>query len=60
MSVESTAAKTVSEGTKGVVRAGEQLVKKLWSIMDAASEKKLPSDYLSTQAIQSIQGKRLS
>lgn len=58
MSVESTAAKTVSEGTKSVVRAGEQLVKKLWSIMDAASEKKAPGDYLSSRAISSIQGKR--
>lgn len=55
-----TTAKAASDMTKGVVRAGEQLVKKLWSIMDAASEKKPPSDYLSTQAIQSIQGKRLS
>ncbi len=60
MTVESTTAKAVSEGTRGVVRQAENLAKKLWSIMDAASEKKPPSDYLSSQAIQSIQGKHMS
>ena len=58
MSAESTAVKTVSDGTKGIVRTAENLVKKLWSIMDAASEKKAPGDYLSSKAISSIQGKR--
>lgn len=58
MSAESTAVKTVSDTTKGVVRNAETLVKKLWSIMDAASEKKAPGDFLSSQAISSIQGKR--
>ena len=46
--------------TKGVTRAGEQLAKKAWSIADAASEKQAPSDYLSLQAIRSIQGNKLS
>ena len=35
----------------------ESLIKKAWSIMDAASEKKAPSQYLNDQAIRSIQGK---
>ena len=43
---------------RGIVRTAENLVKKLWSIMDAASEKKAPGDYLSSRAISSIQGKR--
>ena len=58
MSAAITAVKTVSDTTKGVVRTAETLVKKLWSIMDAASEKKAPGDFLSSQAISSIQGKR--
>ena len=57
MSLEATATKAVADGAKETARAAEKLVKKLWSIMDAASEKKAPSDYLSAQAIQSIQGK---
>jgi hypothetical protein len=47
--------------TKEVVtqtgRALEQTVRKAWSIMDAASEKKAPSRYLSDRAMSSIQGK---
>lgn len=57
MSVETTATKAVADGAKETARTAEKLVKKLWSIMDAASEKKAPSDYLSAQTIQSIQGK---
>ncbi|MCL4266962.1 MAG: hypothetical protein KJ069_27530 [Anaerolineae bacterium] len=43
--------------TKTAVKESLNLVKKAWSIMDAASEKQPPSDYLSPKAIQSIQGK---
>lgn len=42
--------------TKSSVKESINLVKKAWSIMDAASEKKQPSDYLSPKTIKSIQG----
>jgi hypothetical protein len=45
--------KTAQAAEKGV----ESLVKKAWSIMDAAAEKTTPSQYLSDQAVRSIQGK---
>lgn len=57
MGLESTAVKSVTDGTKVAVKQTEGLIKKLWSIMDAASEKKPPSDYLSSTAVRSIQGK---
>jgi hypothetical protein len=44
--------------TKTAVKEGVNLVKKAWSILEAASEKTRPGEYLSPQAIQSIQGKR--
>lgn len=40
------------------MRETEKLVKKAWSIMDAASEKAQPSEYLSPRAVQSIQGRQ--
>ena len=43
-------ARAVEKGTEG-------LVKKAWSVLDAASEKKKPSEYLGSEAIRSIQGK---
>lgn len=43
--------------SKTAVKESINLVKKAWSIMDAATEKISPGEYLSTQAIQSIQGK---
>ena len=48
-----TAERIIQVVEKGV----ETLVKKAWSIMDAASEKVMPSQYLSDRAIRSIQGK---
>lgn len=50
----------IKEGTavtQTAVKESINLVKKAWSIMDAASEKNRPGEYLSPQAIQSIQGK---
>ena len=38
-------------------RGMERLVKKAWSIMDAAAKKETPSQYLSERAVRSIQGK---
>jgi len=53
--------KVISDATVEAVQAAgkglEVLVKKAWSLMDAASEKVMPSQYLSDRAIRSIQGK---
>jgi hypothetical protein len=56
MSVEA-ATKTTVEGVKTSVKETEKLIKKVWSLMDAASQKKTPGEYLSSPAIRSIQGK---
>ena len=37
-------------------KLAETAIKKAWSILDAASEKKPPSEYLSQNAIKAIQG----
>lgn len=47
-----TTMQVVQMAEKGV----ETLIKKAWSIMDAATEKETPSQYLSERAIHSIQG----
>ena len=39
-----------------IERGAENLVKKAWSVLDAASEKQKPSEYLRPEAIRSIQG----
>lgn len=43
--------------SRSAERGLENLVKKAWSILDAASEKKRPSEYLGERARRSIQGK---
>lgn len=55
MPVETAVSEALSV-TKGAARMTEKLVKKAWSIADAAAEKKPPSEYLSPKAIKSIQG----
>lgn len=49
------------DGSREMVRPVKEVlkvfVKEVWSIMEAASEKKTPSQYLSERAIRSIQGK---
>lgn len=57
MGMETAATKAVSDSAKVATKGAEKLVKKLWSIMDAASEKKPPGEFLSSRAISSIQGK---
>jgi len=37
-------------------KLAETAIKKAWSILDGASEKKPPSEYLSQNAIKAIQG----
>ena len=53
--------KLVADATVKTARATEKgvegLVKKAWSVMDAASEKQAPSQFLGDRAVRSIQGK---
>lgn len=48
--------KTVTDTVKTATQVAETGIKKAWSILDAAGEKKAPSEYLSQKAIGSIQG----
>lgn len=48
--------KTVTDAALKTAKIVETSLKKAWSILDAASEKKSPSEYLSKSAVQSIQG----
>lgn len=48
--------KTITDATTTTARVVETALKKAWSILDAASEKKAPSEYLSQNAISAIQG----
>jgi hypothetical protein len=50
--ITDTAVKTGQKLEKGV----EGLMRKAWSVMEAASERKAPSQYLSDRAVRSIQG----
>jgi hypothetical protein len=45
-----------TETATAVEKGLEALVKKAWSVLDAASEKKQPTQYLGDQAIRSIRG----
>lgn len=56
--VEKTAADASIKTVKKVEKGVERLLKKAWSVMDAAAEKQPPSQYLSDVGIRSIQGKR--
>ena len=46
--------------TNTAVRESIYLAKKAWSLMDAASEKKQPTEYLSERAVRNIQGQESS
>jgi hypothetical protein len=50
-------AQTAADVTKTGLKLAETAVKKAWSIMDAASQKQAPSEYLSQQAVNAVQGK---
>ena len=52
--------KTVTDVALTTAKVVEAGLKKAWSILDAASEKKAPSEYLSKKAIGAIQGKEIS
>ena len=57
MTLESMAINTTRDAAQKSLRAVDSAVKKAWTILDAASEKKPPSEYLSKQAVSAIQGK---
>jgi hypothetical protein len=56
MTLESSVKTTADVVEKGT-RLVETGIKKAWSILDSATEKKPPGEYLSKQAISAIQGK---
>jgi hypothetical protein len=56
MSLETTAAKATSDVVDKSLRLTETAIKKAWSILDAVSEKRPPSEYLSPKAVKAIQG----
>ena len=56
MTLESIASKGSKEVIDQAKNLSETTVRKAWSILDAASEKRPPSEYLSQAGIKSIQG----
>lgn len=48
--------KAVTDTISTTLKLTEAALKKVWSVLDAASEKKPPSEYLSPNAIKAIQG----
>lgn len=50
----------IVKATTDAVRTGtkivESTIKKAWSVLDAASEKKPPSEVLSQKAVRAVQG----
>lgn len=52
-----TIARETADVTRKVVREGEKLVRKAWSIMDAAVEKQQPGQVLSQETVRRIQGR---
>ena len=51
-----TAAKVTTDIVEKTAKVADTAIKKAWSIMEAATEKKNPSEYLGQQAVRSIQG----
>jgi hypothetical protein len=49
--------KSTTDVAKTTTRLVDASVRKAWSILEAASEKKSPSEYLSQNAMRAIQGK---
>ncbi len=56
MSIETAVIKTSKDVAVKGVNVADATIKKVWSILDAASEKEAPSKLLRPQAIRSIQG----
>jgi hypothetical protein len=49
--------KTITDAARTSVKVVESSLKKIWSMLDAAGEKKPPSEILTPKAISSIQGR---
>lgn len=49
--------KVASDAMRKTEKAIEAMLKKAWTMLDAASEKTPPGEYLSQEAIGAIQGK---
>ena len=49
--------KTVADAAQTSVKVVDAGLKKIWSVVDAAGERKAPSEMLSPKAIGAIQGK---
>ncbi len=48
--------KLAVDATFDVAKVAANTVKDVWSVMDAAAEKPVPSQYLGAKAVQAIQG----
>jgi hypothetical protein len=48
--------KAVTDVVNQTMKVADTAIKKAWSIMEAATEKRSPSEYLSQKAVNSIQG----
>lgn len=48
--------KAIADGAVATGKAIAEVVKKVWSVMDAAAQKETPTEYLSSNAVQAIQG----
>lgn len=57
MSLETTAIKATKDVAAKGVNVLDTTIKKVWSILEAASEKEPPSKTLYPQAIKAMQGK---
>lgn len=54
--MEDAAIQVGQEVVQKTISTVESTLKKIWSVLDAASEKKVPSEILSQQGIKAIQG----
>lgn len=51
-----TVERLVSDVTRAATRVVTDTAKRVWSVLDAASEKQTPSQYLSIKTVRAIQG----
>jgi hypothetical protein len=58
MPLENISLKPVSDTVRKSVQAIDSAVRKIWTLLDSASEKKLPTEYLKQNAVRAIQGKQ--
>jgi hypothetical protein len=58
MTLESKKSEITDKIIKRAPEVAESSIRKIWTILDAASEKELPSEFLSRDAVRAIQGKQ--